>query len=291
MQEQTGTSAGAKPLKSLRPIQQGYHRPIMPPSALHVLLIGDTSRPEFRDAVSALEELAQVTRFPDAESAIAAVAEGLLTAHGIVLAQAYPDQFSVVAIDRLRSLAPLARLIAILGSWCEGEPRSGHPLPGVIRIYWHQAAERICREFPPCFEAQGSAWPLPVTATDEERLLASIRAPLPTGRGLVAIWTRRPEMECVLSDACRRGGFSTAWLHPRQPVRVQGAVAAIYDGASLDAAGLAELSQLAAEVSPAPVLALLDAPRIQDVRLARTLGAAVLAKPFRVDELLWQLPR
>ena len=67
-------------------------------------------------------------------------------------------------------------------------------------------------------------------------------------------------------------------------------MAAIFDGASLDAAGLAELSQLTAEVSPAPVLALLDAPRIQDVRLARTLGAAVLAKPFRIDELLWQLP-
>ena len=81
------------------------------------------------------------------------LAEGLPAPHGIVLAQAYPGQFSPVAIDRLRNLAPLARLIAILGSWCEGEPRSGHPLPGVIRIYWHQAAERIRREFPRWFEA------------------------------------------------------------------------------------------------------------------------------------------
>ena len=98
-------------------------------------------------------------------------------------------------------------------------------------------------------------------------------------------------MECLLADACRRAGYSTAWLHPRQPARVQGAVAAIYDGASLDAAGLAELTHLTAEVSPAPVLALLDAPRLQDVRRARALGAAVLAKPFRIDDLLWQLSR
>ncbi len=259
--------------------------------ALHLLVIGGTSRPEFCAAVAALEELARVTRFPEVEAAITALAEDLPTVHGIVLAQAYPDQFSVAAIDRLRSLAPLARLIAILGSWCEGEPRSGHPLPGVTRIYWHQAAVRLRREFPPCFETEGSAWRLPATATDEERLLASIRAPLPNGVGLVAIWTRQPEMECLLSDACRRGGYSTAWLHPRQPARVQGAVAAIYDGALLDAAGLAELSQVTAGVSPAPVLALLDAPRIQEVRLARTLGATVLAKPFRVDELLWLLPR
>jgi hypothetical protein len=208
-----------------------------------------------------------------------------------VLLQDYPDQFSGAAIDRLRNLAPLARLIAIQGSCCEGEPRSGHPLPGVIRMYWHQAAERIRREFPHGFAADAAAWRLPATATDEERLLAAVDEPLPMGRGLVAIWTRRPEMEGLLADACRRGGYATVWLHPRQPVRVQGAVAAIYDGDSLDAAGLAELGQLTAEVSPAPVLALLDAPRIQDVRLARTLGAAVLAKPFRIDELLWQLPR
>ena len=209
----------------------------------------------------------------------------------IVLLQAYPDQFSAAAIDRLRSLAPLARLIAIQGSWCEGEPRSGHPLPGVIRMYWHQAAVRIRREFPRWFQAKVPLGGCRPPRRDEERLLASIDAPLPRGKGLVAIWTRRPEMEGLLSDACRRAGYATAWLHPRQPARVQGAVAAIYDGASLDAAGLAELRQLTAEVSPAPVLALLDAPRIQDVRLARTLGAAVLAKPFRIDELLWQLPR
>jgi len=321
---------------------------------LQILLIGDTSRPEFHEASAALEEVACVTRVPNVDAAIAALAGvvqppvgcvertagelegcarsrtpentlpssgpvrathhrdsasvlhppydgGLPPVHGIVLAQTYPDQFSVVAIDRLRKLAPLARLIAILGSWCEGEPRSGHPLQGVIRIYWHQAAVRLRREFaggadgtrrvPATFETEGSAWRLPATASDEERLLAAVHLPLPKGNGLVAIWTRLPEMEGLLSDACRRGGYATVWLHPRQPARVQGAVAAVYDGALLDAAGLAELSQLTAAVSPARVVALLDAPRIQDVRPARTLGATVLAKPFRVDELLYLLAK
>ncbi|MGO9108600.1 MAG: hypothetical protein ACLP9L_05140 [Thermoguttaceae bacterium] len=262
----------------------------MPSPELHILLIGDSSRPEFREACVALDDLARVTRFVDVEVAIAALAEGRLTAHGIVLAQAYPDQFSAAAIDRLRSLAPLARLITILGSWCEGEPRSGHPLPGVIRMYWHQAAFRIRREFPGWCQTQGSLWRLPVTATDEERSLASIEVPLPRGDGLIAIWTRWPEMGSLLSDACRSVGYSTVWLHPRQPARVQGAAAAVYDGASMDAAGFEEVKQLVSDLAPAVALVLLDVPRIQDVRLARTLGAVVLAKPFRIDELLWQLP-
>ena len=125
-------------------------------------------------------------------------------------------------------------------------------------MYWHQAAVEIRREFPHWLHPEGTAWRLPATATDEERLLASIRAPLPSGKGLVAIWTRRPDMEGLLADACRRAGYATAWMHPRLPTRLHGAVAAVYDGASLDDAGLAELSQLTAEISPAPVLALLD---------------------------------
>jgi hypothetical protein len=96
-------------------------------------------------------------------------------------------------------------------------------------------------------------------------------------------------MEGLLSDACLRAGYATAWLHPRQPARLHGAVAAIYDGTALDPVGLAELTQVTEAVSPAPVLALLDSPRIRDVRRARTLGAAVLAKPFCLDDLLWQL--
>src|SRR5208283_5844085 len=98
--------------------------------------------------------------------------------HGIVLLQACPDQFFAAAIDRLRRRSPLARIIAILGSWCEGESRSGRPLPGMIRMDWHQAAVRIRREFPHWSHADGSLWRLPATATDEEHLLASIHTPL-----------------------------------------------------------------------------------------------------------------
>jgi DNA-binding response OmpR family regulator len=94
-------------------------------------------------------------------------------------------------------------------------------------------------------------------------------------------------MADLLADACRSAGYATAWLHPRRPCRVQGAAAAIFDGDALDAATVNALKRLARHVSPAPILVLLGAPRIQDVRAVQSLGGTVLAKPFRVDELLW----
>jgi hypothetical protein len=264
-------------------------QPVMSAATLQILLIGDTSRPEFHEACQALDEVAQVTPMANLKDAAAVLEKGPVAPHGIVLAQACPGQFSAQAINRLREIAPLARLIVILGSWCEGEPRSGHPVPGVTRIYWHQAGVRVRREFPGWFEVPGSAWRLPATATDEERLLAAMQSPLPTGSGLVVIWTRRPELEGLLADACRRVGYSTVWSHPCRPTLVRGASVSIYDGGPLNSAGQAVLSRLIAAVSPAPVLALLDAPRIQDFRIAQTLRAKVLAKPFRIDELLWIL--
>jgi len=258
--------------------------------SLHLILIGDVSRPEFHEACAALDEVAQVTRSTDVEAATSSLAGAQFAPHGIVLVQAYPGQYSTAAIDHLRGTAPLTRLIVLVGNWCEGEARSGRPLPGVVRINWHEAAAAFRRELPRWF-APDSVWSLPATASDEERLLASVGAPLPAGTGLVAIWTRRPEMAALLADACRSAGYATAWLHPRLPCQVNGVAAAIFDSDALDAATLVELKKFAARVAPAQVVVLLGSPRTQDVRVARTLGTTVMGKPFRVDELLGHLLR
>ena len=214
-----------------------------------------------------------MTRFAGAESATAALREGRLAPHGIVLAQSYPGQFLAEGIERLRAAAPLARLITLLGSWCEGEPRSGRPLPGAVRVYWHEGAVRFRRELPRWF-CPDSAWSLPVTASDEERLLASIGASTGKGDspdfartksetvpfGLIAIWSRRPEMGELLADTCSGAGYATACIAPRRPCQLQGAAAAIFDGDSLDAATVDEVKRFAGHVPPAPLLVLLGAP-------------------------------
>jgi DNA-binding NarL/FixJ family response regulator len=296
---------------------------------ISILLVGDGDRSEFREAWSALQALGRVTGIVEAESAAAALAEGQVVADLIVVAQAFPGQFSHQAIDRLRRAAPLARVLGLLGSWCEGEMRTGKPWPGVIRSYWHQWVPRCDREVGRIRRGESSAWGLPATATEEERLLLAADCPAPKvkgeGRGvrgeglaargyplstidyplpMLAIYTGLAEMQDWLSAAFRCRGCTTVWLRPPthseghmvcppdREVRVEGAAVAIFDGSDCRGEELRQLEHLAATLRPAPTIALLDFPRIEDSNRALAAGAAaVVSKPLDLEDLFWHLDR
>lgn len=279
-------------------------------SEVSILLVGNTDRPEFRRARAALAASGRVVSTPDAESAAAALTRRQAAVDVIVIAQSYPAEFSHRAIDRLRRLAPLARVLGLMGSWCEGEVRTGKPWPAVIRIYWHQWPPRCDLELLRMRQGQISAWGLPITATEEERLLLQAEQPVAAhsaghldvapmgGQGLVAIHTRLYEMEQWLSAALRCRGQSTVWLRPPRAARVEGATAAIFDGSDCRGEELRQLRRLAATLgrlphgAPVPIIALLDFPRIEDHDRALAAGAAaVLSKPLHLDDLFWQLDR
>jgi len=263
-----------------------------------LLLIGDRSRAEFREACRAIAKTGRVTAAPDVDAALRRLGSGRLAPEVVVLLQAYPAQFPAEDIERLRRAVPLARLVGLLGSWCEGEMRSGNPTPAAVRVYWHHAPPRFDRELRCLRDACGGAWSLPLTATEEERLLADADRPVEQRPGLIAIHTDRFEMEVWLSSACRRRGGSTVWLRPPRPARVEGAVAAIYDGPEGGEGHFDGLSHLAATLGrlpsgrPVPILALLGFPRTRHHRRALAAGAtAVLSKPANLDDLYWHLDR
>jgi len=261
-------------------------------SAISVLLVGNTDRPEFRQARASLDASGRVLSTAGAESAAGVLAGGQFVPDVIVIAQAYPGQFSAAQIDRLRRLAPLARLLALLGSWCEGEMRTGQPWPAVIRVYWHEWPPRWHRELERLRQGLCPAWGLPVTATEEERLLASADDPLPQRQGRIAIRSPWFEMEDWLSAACRSRGYSTVWLQARRAVQVEDATAAIFDGTDGRGPELEQLGRLAAALPRVPILTLLDFPRIEDHDRALAAGAAaVLAKPVLLEDLFWQIDR
>ena len=209
----------------------------------------------------------------------------------IVVAQARPGEFAHDDVARLRQLAPLARIVALLGSWCEGEARSGKPWPGVVRTYWHQWPARAERELRRLAAGECSPWALPPTATEEERLLADAEPPRRQHCGLIAVFSRDRAMAETLASVCRSWGWEATRLRSSGDAAA-GAIAVLFDcGRCLDDE-LAELQRTAAALAPAPLVAIVHFPRIEDCELARQAGAAaVLAKPLQWADLFAELDR
>jgi hypothetical protein len=251
-----------------------------------ILLLGSAERPEFRDAAQLLTLSGTVADFSYTASATAALDDGHIMPDLIIVAQAFPGEFSHDAVDRLRRLAPLARLVGLLGSWCEGEMRTGSPWPGVARNYWHQWPTRCPRELELLMRGARCAWALPPTATEEERLLADRETDAPRMQGLVVIHSPSRPMADWLSDACQSRGFATVCERESREPRVAGAKAAIFDAGDLAPDTLIALERFSAAMRPSPVVALLAFPRIEDRRSVLAAGAAaVLSKPVGLDDL------
>jgi len=256
---------------------------------LTILIVGHTERAEFREALASLARLGRLMAATTIEEAVARLADGALAPDLIVVAQAFPGEFSAEALDRLRQLAPLARVLGLLGTWCEGETRTGKPWPGAIRVYWHEWQPRAEQELPQLSEGIGSSWSLPLTASEEERLLAQAEQPLEPRTGLIAIATRQFDMHDWLAAACRRRGSTTVWLRPPY-VSPEGLTAAIFDATDCQGEELQQLRQLTATLSPAPVVVLMDFPRVEDRdRVLAAGAAAVVSKPLLIEDLFWRL--
>ncbi len=261
-------------------------------SEISILLVGNTDRREFRRSGAVLDELGRVVAAADADSAHAVLAGGRIVPDLIVVAQAYPGQFTTESIDRLRRLAPLARVLGLLGSWCEGETRSGEPWPAAIRIYWHQWLPRVATEIADLREGVCSTWALPMTASEEERQVLVADKPFSKREGLIVISAVQFDVQDWLVAACARRGYSTIWLRPDRPVEVERPTAAVFDGDQCRGAELRALKQLAAALGPVPIVALLDFPRAEDRDRALAAGAAaVISKPLLIEDLFWQIDR
>src|SRR6266436_1566380 len=98
-----------------------------------VLFIGDAAWPEFHDVHCWLEDHAILKTTTDVSTAVEFIEQGPFDPLLIVLAQRWPGEFSERQSDRLRRLAPLARISELLGSSCEGQTRTGDPLSATLR--------------------------------------------------------------------------------------------------------------------------------------------------------------
>lgn len=265
---------------------------------VNVLLIGDRTRREFAEAIGWLRDHSATTCVPTVDAACEKLSASESDPELIVVAQSWPGEFSPREIDRLRRLAPLARVSELLGSFCEGETRTGRPAGGTLRHYWHQWLPRMAPQFERAGRGERPMWSLPVTATDDERLMvigdvaameATARPPA-TGRGLIVVLVRDGMMARAICDACPTRGYSCVWLPQGREMYLSGVRAVVWDAPPAVESWADSLAELRREWHGAAVIALVGFPRIGDIDRLRTAGAAaVVSKPFLLDDLFWRL--
>lgn len=188
----------------------------------------------------------------------------------VLLTQERPGQLARALPDQLRAAAPNVRLLSVAGSWCEGELRTGAPHEGVERIYWY--------DLPGWLESN---------LTDRESTA--------TRRHVVCVDAVQRETAAAIIDTLAAAGHAAVWAprHTAQPLSA-GYTAGVWVGAQLDGRSAAMLADFCRTMrqTAAPVIALLDFPRHDELALAERVGAsALLGKPWSADDLLRTLER
>ncbi|MEX2309783.1 MAG: hypothetical protein WD738_19575 [Pirellulales bacterium] len=252
-----------------------------------VRLVGQFDHPDLEDAVELLRAGAQIIASPDVPPEL------------IVVAQSRPGEISDQTIKSLRRCAPLSGLVALLGTWCEGETRNGRPWPGVERLYWYefpawwrrQLALRAAGHCPDWARAHGFAQASRVVPDPGRgRGLPGSPPIRNSARGLIVLSAAVRETAAALADILQQAGYASVWQSPARPAPiVRGAAAGIWEGGQLSEREADHLAAFCRALAPdaAPVIALLDFPRHDRCKLARDLGAAaILGKPWLNSDLI-----
>jgi CheY-like chemotaxis protein len=255
-----------------------------------VWLVGDAGYADFREAIELLRATATVIPFADAAHAAADVNSSERHPDLILFAASRPGIMRVRDVERLRQCVPLAGMVALLGSWCEGEARTGRPVAGVLRCYWYDFPNWWRRQL--AMRAAGSCpdWARPATADARDWPVNFSPQVHELSRGLIVLETTCWETGDVLSDLLRRDGYATVWVRPGGgSANVHGVAAGIWEGRQLDEPEVRRLSAFCQRLAKdgAPVIALADFPRRDRCEVAYQAGAAnVMAKPWLNADLL-----
>ncbi len=177
----------------------------------------------------------------------------------------------------------------MLGSWSEGEERSGDPLPGAQRVYWHRWTAWWTAQQELLAAQRCPDWGQAITlAEDDRQVVASAQDDLSSHLGepqhMIAVAATHWEMADWLCEACRQWGYASVGMNPRERLPSLPVTAVIWD--CRDPGNLAELVRLRQHFGDVPVLALTNFPRWQHRESLLTAGVATaLSKPVRLNEL------
>ncbi len=266
-------------------------------------------QPESRELEVCREELerhAMVLECPTVRQAQTQLRQAARVDWGI-LWQSRPGRLTHRHLATLRKARPITRWVEVAGAWCEGEPASGRPLEGVVRVYWYEFPWRLAHASQRRRAGQCDSWSLPATATRIDRTLWAGGTAVDSMRDLLSIFPLHPEPSSapmttqtilVLADRwrdfestaqwCRLAGLRPHFCRPCQwaPDKTM-AAGVIWNRGSgwLDDAPIRELGNLCQK----PHLVLLDFPRADEIHLWQASGWDVAARPFPLaDFSVWK---
>lgn len=244
-----------------------------------VLLIGPWEEGELAIAHREIE-FTDVAECDDCASAVERLTADEISPELILLAQPLSGTYQQQDIEALRHAAPLAQLVVVAGTWCEGELRTGTPLRGVMRIYWYELISW-------CKANQDQNVPFISTLEGPFAPRSKYFEIEAYEKTMVAIHTPWLANFDAISAGLTPFGIDCHWLRPSGNTPPDTSVI-IWDGGQLDPREFSAFQSLAAQAKKQQMalVALLDFPRKEHFDQLGKLGCqTILGKPYIIDEL------
>ena len=258
---------------------------------MRALLIGNFSQREFQSLPPAIRKVATIRVANDCRDAIRWLESepgdvGAVDVDVVIVAERWPGEHPHRELERVQRALPLARFLAVGSSWCEGQARSGNPWPGMLYQGWNSWWAHWEMDLTNLRQQRLPSFGLPVIASDHERTLFRTFPPRSKDQ-MIAIHTHCEDMADMLATACRDQGYATVWIDPQRPLRIERPQAILWEGSPDH---LDSLQRIHSRFRQAPLLALLDFPRFEDVARAIDMGASeILPKPTHLEDLFHRL--
>lgn len=207
----------------------------------------------------------------------------------VVIAESVPNQFPGELIEKIQAKFPLAPMVALVGSWCEGETRSGVPRAGLRRVYWHQWEGRLAAFIDQFHRCGITSWHAPGTATTGDLILpveGNCVGSTPTG-SVVAVSAIRASQFQVLNDSLARLDRDCLWLEQSWELPdLENFKGILIDTAAIDADLYDRIKKIRRLAPRSAMIVLASYPRIQEIQRLLDLGVCrVVSKPHTMDDL------
>ena len=215
-----------------------------------------------------------------------------------ILAASRRNQFSHDWVESIRSKASPTPLVALLGTWCEGEQRSGEPWPGVQRVYWHQWQSRFNHFIDQLASDQVCDWQLPATANHADsamNFVSTDTAKISDHRLVIGVSAVSDIHYQMIADAAQTISAEPHWLEPqRQDASVTEQLSVVVvDADSWNQEVEDRIRWFRNDLKiDAPIVLLLNFPRQSDLAALNALGISdVVSKPFQLSDFTLAIQR